>query len=70
VVVRSRPEWPQGEIVCFKHQSEVLKGNIWSDPSERNFNVYLPPGYSDSGEAHVALWDFAAFTNAGPGHLN
>jgi enterochelin esterase-like enzyme len=48
----------------------VLRNNIWSDPTERDFNVYLPPGYSESGEAFVALWDFAAFTNSGPGHLN
>jgi len=48
----------------------VLQDNIWSDPSERDFHVYLPPGYSESGSAYVALWDFAAFTNAGPGHLN
>jgi len=70
VVVRSQPDWPAGEIVCFKHHSRVLQGNIWSDPAERDFNAYLPPGYSESGKAYPALWDFAAFTNAGPGHLN
>ena len=70
MVVRPPSQWPQGEVVCFKHQSEVLKGNIWSDPAERDFHVYLPPGYSDASEPYVALWDFAAFTNAGPGHLN
>lgn len=70
MVVRPQSEWPRGEIVCFKHQSEVLKDNIWSDPSARDFHVYLPPGYSESGNAFVTLWDFAAFTNSGPGHLN
>jgi enterochelin esterase-like enzyme len=70
MVVRPQPDWPQGEIVCFKHQSEVLQDNIWSDPAQRNFYVYLPPGYSKSCKPYVALWDFAAFTNAGPGHLN
>ena len=68
--VRPPTDWPQGEIVCFKHRSSVLQGNIWEDPVERDFNVYLPPAYSESGEALVALWDFAAFTNSGPGHLN
>ena len=68
--VRSQNDWPRGEIVCFKHHSVVLQDNIWSDPAHRDFNVYLPPGYSESGSAYVALWDFAAFTNAGPGHLN
>jgi S-formylglutathione hydrolase FrmB len=68
--VRSRSDWPKGEVVCFKHRSRVLQGNIWSDPSDRDFHVYLPHGYSESGAALAALWDFAAFTNSGPGHLN
>lgn len=70
MTVRPQSNWPKGKIVCFKHQSEVLKDNIWSDPAERDFHVYLPPGYSESGQAYVALWDFAGFTNTGPGHLN
>lgn len=68
--VRPRSEWPSGKVVCFRHSSSVLEGNIWSDPAERDFNVYLPAGYSESGNAYVALWDFAAFSNSGPGHLN
>ena len=68
--VRSQPDWPKGKVVCFKHKSSVLQGNIWSDPAERDFNVYLPAEYSEAGSAFSALWDFAAFTNAGPGHLN
>lgn len=68
--VRSQSNCPKGEIICLKHQSKVLQGNIWSDPTDRDFHVYLPHGYSESGGALVALWDFAAFTNSGPGHLN
>lgn len=68
--VRPPLDWPQGKIVCFNHHSEVLQDNIWSDPAERDFHVYIPPGYSESGQPFVALWDFAAFTNAGPGHIN
>lgn len=37
---------------------------------DRELAVYLPHGYSESGEPYVALWDLAAYTNAGPGHLN
>jgi S-formylglutathione hydrolase FrmB len=33
-------------------------------------NVYLPHDYSESGTPFIALWDLAAYTNAGPGHLN
>lgn len=61
---------PRGKVMRLQHCSKVLKDNIWSDPSEREFNVYLPPAYSESGKPYVALWDFAAFTNSGPGHLN
>jgi len=48
----------------------VLGGNPWDDPVDREVAVYLPPGYSESVSPYVALWDLAAFTNAGPGHLN
>jgi enterochelin esterase-like enzyme len=33
-------------------------------------SVYLPPGYSESDPPFTVLWDLAAFTNSGPGHLN
>jgi len=70
VTVRSLPDWPRGKVVKLKHRSEVLQDNIWGDPVDRELCVYLPPGYSESGDPYVSLWDFAAFTNAGPGHLN
>lgn len=69
-IVRPRADWPAGRVVRPTHRSEVLAGNPWDDPVEREVAVYLPPGYSDSGEAHVSLWDLAAYTNSGPGHLN
>lgn len=69
---RVRPEkpWPQGHVEILRHRSRVLQGNPWSDPVERDFPVYLPHGYREDGAPLVALWDFAAFTNSGPGHLN
>ena len=54
----------------LQHVSSVLESNPWGDPVERELCIYLPPGYSDSGEPYPALWDLAAYTNAGPGHLN
>ena len=68
--VRPGSDWPQGEVVRFKHESQLLQDNPWGDPPLRNLCVYLPPGYSESGDPYIALWDFAAFTNTGPGHLN
>jgi len=70
MTVRSLPDCPQGEVVRLKHRSKVLQDNIWRDPTDRELCVYLPPGYSESGDPYVSLWDFAAFTNTGPGHLN
>lgn len=54
----------------MRHSSQVLQGNPWGDPVERSLGVYLPPGYSEDASPYVSLWDLAAYTNAGPGHLN
>jgi enterochelin esterase-like enzyme len=48
----------------------VLEENPWEDPLTREVAVYLPHDYSESGTPLVALWDLAAYTNSGPGHLN
>jgi S-formylglutathione hydrolase FrmB len=48
----------------------VLQGNPWNDPVDRQLCVYLPPGYGESSPAVPVLWDLAAFTNSGLGHLN
>jgi S-formylglutathione hydrolase FrmB len=68
--VRHWPDWPGGEIRKLSHRSDVLAGNPWEDPRDRTLNVYLPPGYHEHGSPYVTLWDLAAFTNSGPGHLN
>jgi enterochelin esterase-like enzyme len=68
--IRAQADWPRGTIVRLNHRSEVLADNPWGDPVEREVAVYLPPGYAEGGAPWVALWDLAAFTNAGPGHLN
>lgn len=67
---RPKIEWPEGRVVSLQHTSEVLAENPWGDPLKRAFNVYLPPGYDESGPAYPALWGLAAYTNAGPGLLN
>lgn len=68
--VRSLPKGPHGRILSLAHRSTVLRDNPWQDPSDRTLHVYLPPAYDESGPPLVALWDLAAFTNTGPGHLN
>lgn len=68
--VRDTGDWPQGRVVRLVHRSRVLEGNPWDDPVERELAVYLPHDYSESGAPLVALWDLAAFTNSGLGHLS
>jgi enterochelin esterase-like enzyme len=68
--VRNQAGWPAGKILRLRHRSRVLADNPWDDPRDRELCVYLPPGYTESGTPFTALWDFAAFSNAGPGHLN
>ena len=68
--VREQREFPTGSVVRFEHRSQVLEDNPWEDPTLREISVYLPHDYSEHAEPFVALWDLAAYTNAGPGHLN
>ena len=63
-------DYPAGTVVQLRHCSDVLAGNPWNDPIEREVAVWLPHNYSDSGDPFIALWDLAAYTNSGPGHLN
>lgn len=61
--------WPTGRVEYLHHKSRVLVNNPWEDPSERQFPVYLPAGYDAQAEPFISLWDLAAFTNSGPGHV-
>jgi enterochelin esterase-like enzyme len=67
--LRGQKNWPAGQLVQLEHHSEVLQGNPWDDPVARKLPVYLPPGYDDSAAPYAALWDLAAFTNSGLGHV-
>lgn len=68
--VREQPAWPRGRVVRLEHCSAVLRDNPWGDPADRELCIYLPAIYSEDGPPFIALWDLAAFTNSGPGHLN
>ncbi len=67
--VGRRKDWPAGRVVLLQHHSEVLAGNPWNDPARRQVPVYLPPLYEQQSEPLVSLWDLAAFTNSGMGHI-
>jgi S-formylglutathione hydrolase FrmB len=68
--LRPGADWPKGRILKLQHRSELLRDNPWNDPHEREVSIYLPHGYSESGAPYRALWDLAAYTSAGPAHLN
>lgn len=67
--LRGHQQWPAGRVVNFNHNSRVLLENPWEDPADRLLPVYLPPFYSEQSPPYTALWDLAAFTNSGPGHI-
>ena len=68
--IRPKSDWPGGKIIRLQHHSSVLADNPWGDPVERELSVYLPHGYTHSKPSYSTLWDLAAYTNSGPGHLN
>lgn len=68
--IRPRPAWPRGRIVSLDHCSRALRENPWGDPFERELSVYVPAAYEESAKPYPVLWDLAAYTNSGPGHLN
>lgn len=67
---RPQPATRPGRIVTLRHTSTVLENNPWNDPTERDVSVYLPHGYKENGKPLPVLWDLAAYTSAGPAHLN
>jgi len=68
--VHAQGDWPRGKVIQLDHSSRVLQGNPWDDPLDRPLHIYLPADYTDDSEPYIALWDLAAFTNSGRGHLN
>jgi len=68
--LREHGKFTRGTVERFEYRSVVLEDNPWEDPLTREVAVYLPHDYSESGAPYISLWDLAAYTNSGPGHLN
>ncbi len=60
----------RGSVVNLRHESEILKGNPLGDPHVRDLFVYLPPGYSVSGERYPSVYCLSGFTGRGKMLLN
>ncbi|GIU82850.1 MAG: esterase [Acidobacteria bacterium] len=60
----------RGEVVCFEHESEVLKFNPLGDEFRRKIYVYLPPNYYKSDERFPTVYVLAGFAGRGKSFLN
>jgi len=59
---------PAGTVHRFVVQSEVLKGNLLGDPTDRVVDVYIPAGHDGGGLP--LLVDIVGFSAGGPAHTN
>ncbi len=56
-----------GTIEVHRHESEVLKGNPWGDPTERDLPVYVPPSGNTAGRPLLVL--LSGYTGSGWAHF-
>jgi S-formylglutathione hydrolase FrmB len=59
---------PRGTVHRLTIDSQVLKGNLLGDPTERVIDVYVPAGAT--GQGLPLLVDLVGFTAGGPAHSN
>lgn len=59
---------PRGTVHRLTVESQVLKGNLLGDSSDRLVDVYVPAGMK--GEGLPLLVDLVGFTAGGPAHSN
>lgn len=55
---RSEAAFPpalSGKVEWHRHESRVLRGNPWGDPTERRLPVYVPPSGSTKGRPLLVL---------------
>jgi S-formylglutathione hydrolase FrmB len=56
-----------GKVEVVRHESRVLRGNPWGDPSERDLPVYVPPSGTTKGAPLLVL--LSGYTGAGWFHF-
>lgn len=59
----------KGNVVCLRHESEILKNNPLGDKYVRDLFVYLPPGY-DAAKSYPTVYFLSGFTGRGRMMLN
>jgi len=63
-----KARYPKGTVKRLMVDSQVLRGNLLGDPTERVVDVYVPAGLDGSGLP--LLTDLVGFTAGGPAHTN
>lgn len=66
--MRKHQGGPRGIVHRLSLDSQVLKGNLLGDPTERIIDVYVPHGHD--GRGLPLLVDIVGFTAGGPAHTN
>jgi len=64
-----------GEVVTVEYNSAILADNPLGDPHERQFHVWLPPGYNraagaNRGKRYPVLYDLVGYTGSGQSHTH
>src|SRR5258708_23918796 len=59
---------PMGSVDRLVVESEVLKGNLFGDPTARAVDVYVPSGHD--GRGLPLLVDLVGITSSGLSHTN
>ncbi|MGI9290720.1 MAG: alpha/beta hydrolase [Gammaproteobacteria bacterium] len=64
-----------GTVVTVEFDSKILADNPLGDPTNRQFHVWLPPGYDqsrghDRGKRYPVLFDLVGYTGSGQSHTN
>ena len=67
--MRKNRDVPRGEVHRLSLDSDVLKGNLQGDPTERELHIYTPAGYDGSTKLPM-LVDVVGFTGSGMAHTN
>ncbi|MGI0129716.1 MAG: alpha/beta hydrolase [Thermoplasmata archaeon] len=56
-----------GKVEMHRHESRLLRGNPWGDPTERELPVYVPPSGTTEGRPLLVL--LSGYTGAGWAHF-
>jgi len=66
-IYNHKKQYPQGSLVQFEIESELLRDNPLGDPNSRMIYVYQPADYDELDIDFPVMYYLAAYTNSGRG---